>query len=134
MICLRFGFDCGAECGQALADAADVVQSLNSCLLDPRLRVGDQVVDEAVEDAFQGFVEFQLVGGVGIDLLDFAEKCSKDWDAFADLLEREQMGFVAVVKVGGVVGDFVGQVDELGFERRALVEQIFGEFRMLVAS
>ena len=40
------------------------------------------------------------------------------------------MGFVAVVEVGGVVGDFVGQVDQLGFERRALVEQIFGEFGM----
>ncbi len=41
------------------------------------------------------------------------------------------MGFVAVVEVGGVVGDFIDQVDELGFERRALVEQIFGELGMI---
>jgi hypothetical protein len=44
------------------------------------------------------------------------------------------MGFVAVVEVGGVVGDFVGEVDELSFERRALVEQIFGELGMFSAS
>ena len=73
----------------------------------------------------------QLVGDVGILLLDFAEETFKHGHACADLFEREQMGFVAVVEVGGVVADFVGQVDELGFERRALVEQILGEFRML---
>jgi hypothetical protein len=41
------------------------------------------------------------------------------------------MGFEGVVEVGGVVGDLVGQVDELGFEGRALVEQIFGQFGMV---
>ena len=41
------------------------------------------------------------------------------------------MGFVAVVEVGGVVADFVGQVDELGFERRTLIEQVLGQLRML---
>ena len=88
--------------------------------------------DETVQDALQGFVEFQLVGGVGIDLLDFAIEAFEDGHAFADFVEREQMRFVAVVEVGGVVGDLVGQVDELGFERRTLVEQIFGEFRMFL--
>ncbi len=88
--------------------------------------------DETVEDALQGFVEFQLVGRVGIDLLDFAVEALEDGDAFADFFQREEMSFVSVVEVGGVVGDFVGQVDQLGFERRALVEQIFGEFGMFV--
>src|SRR6202034_856209 len=32
-----------------------------------------------------------------------------------------------VVEVGGVVGDLVHEINELGFERRALVEQEFGE-------
>ncbi len=40
------------------------------------------------------------------------------------------MRFVAVVEVGGVVGDFVDEVDELSLERRALVEEIFGELGM----
>ena len=50
--------------------------------------------------------------------------------AVGDLLDRQQARFVAVVEVGGVVGDLVGQVDELGFERRTLVEQVLGEFGM----
>ena len=32
------------------------------------------------------------------------------------------MRFKAVVEIGGVVGDFVGQIDELRFERRPLVK------------
>ena len=34
------------------------------------------------------------------------------------------MSFVTIVQVGGVVGYFVRQVDELGLERRAQVKQI----------
>ena len=41
------------------------------------------------------------------------------------------MGFIAVVEVGRVVRDFVGQVDELCFERRPLIEQILGELWVL---
>src|SRR6266567_4222806 len=41
------------------------------------------------------------------------------------------MSFVSVVEIGGVVGDFVGQIDQLGFERRALVEQVFRKFGMV---
>ena len=37
------------------------------------------------------------------------------------------MGLEAVVEVGGVVGDFVHEINQLRFERRALVQQIFGE-------
>src|SRR5579863_3646629 len=40
------------------------------------------------------------------------------------------MGFVAVIEVGRVVADFGGYVDELGFERGALVEQVLGQFWM----
>ena len=48
----------------------------------------------------------------------------------AELFELDQMRFVAVVEVGGVVGDFIDEVDELSLERRALVEEIFGELGM----
>ena len=37
------------------------------------------------------------------------------------------MGFEAIVEVGGVVGDLVHQINQLGFERRAAVQKIFGE-------
>ena len=126
-----FGFHFGAERGQALGMAAHVVQGLNSRLLYSRLRIDDQVSHQAVEHALQGFVELQLLWSFGIKPLDLGIEALEDGQTGADLVEREQMGFVAVVEVGGVVGDFVGEVDELGFEGRALVEQIFGQFRVL---
>ena len=80
---------------------------------------------------FRASLNFSFVGRVGIDLLDLAVEAFEDRDAVADLFEREEVSFESVIEVGGVVGDFVGQVDELGFERRALVEKIFGEFGIL---
>ncbi len=88
--------------------------------------MGDQIIDKAIQDALQGLVEFLLVGGFGIDLLYFAEETVEYGNSFANLFERKQMRFVSVIEVGGVVGDLIGQVDELSFERRALVEQVFG--------
>src|SRR5260221_1330466 len=51
-----------------------------------------------------------------------------------DLLNREQPGFVAIVEVGGVVGNFVSQIDELCFERRTLIEHVLVKLRMLPGS
>jgi hypothetical protein len=48
--------------------------------------------------------------------------------AVRDLLHREQSRFIAIVKVSGVVGNLVGQVDELRFKRRLLIKQIIGDF------
>ena len=99
---------------------------MNLCFAEPLLRCLDQVVDQAVEDTLQGLVELQFVWSLGVELRDFAVEAFEDGDALADFFQRQQMRFVAVVEVGGVVGDFIGEVDELGFERRALVEKIFG--------
>jgi hypothetical protein len=43
-----FGLDFGAEGGEAVGVMADVVESLDFRLLDARLRVRDQIGDEAV--------------------------------------------------------------------------------------
>src|SRR5260221_7825815 len=51
-----------------------------------------------------------------------------------DLLNREAPGFVGIVEVGGVVGNFVGQIDELCFERRTLIEDVLVKLRMLPGS
>ena len=51
--------------------------------------------------------------------------------ASENLIDSKEAGFEAVVHVGGVVGDFVDEVDELRFERRAQVEKIFGELGIL---
>src|SRR4029077_4669525 len=41
------------------------------------------------------------------------------------------MSFVSVVQISGVVCNFVGQIDELGFQRWAQVKQVLGKFRKL---
>src|ERR1051326_4561985 len=41
------------------------------------------------------------------------------------------MSFVAVIEIGSVVRDFIGEVDELGLERRALVEYVLRKFGMI---
>ena len=48
----------------------------------------------------------------------------------AHVVDVEDAGVKAVIEVGGEVGDFVGEVDQLRFERRAEVEEIFGELGM----
>ena len=59
-------------------------------------------------------------------------------DAFANLLEREDAGVEAVVEIGGEIGDFVGEVDELRFERRDTgrgnIRPARGEWRRIVVA
>ena len=49
----------------------------------------------------------------------------------ADMADLEQAGLYTVVEVGGEVGDLVGEVDDLRFERRPLTEKVVGEFGVL---
>ncbi len=55
---------------------------------------------------------------------------AEEGHAAADLCEGEDAGAEAVVEVGGEVGDFVGEIDELRFERRELAEEVVGELGM----
>ena len=64
-------------------------------------------------------------------MFHLAIKAFKHRHARADLLQRKQACLVAVIEVGGGVGDFVGEIDELRFERRAAIQQILGQLRVL---
>ena len=66
----------------------------------------------------------------GIILPRFVVEAAEQRHAVADLVEREDAGVEAVVEIGGEVGDLVGEVDELRFERRKCVEEVFGQLRM----
>ena len=48
---------------------------------------------------------------------------------FARVAEADQSREVTVVEVGGVVGDFIAQVDQLRLQRRAQTRQVFVELR-----
>ena len=86
----------------------------------------DQVDDQHIQHALESFVEDQFFVGLRELLLHGSVEALEDADMLADMVKGENAGFHAVVKIGGEVGDLVGEIDELRFERRPLVEEIFG--------
>ncbi len=48
---------------------------------------------------------------------------AEEGDAFTNIVDVEDAGVEPIVEVCRQVGDFVGEVDELRFERRAEVEE-----------
>ncbi len=61
--------------------------------------------------------------------IHFRVRCVEHRHLRAELIEIKQARLEAVVEIGRVVGDFVDQIDELRFERRPFIEQVFGELR-----
>ncbi len=94
---------------------------------DLRFRILNQVAHQAVEHVLDGFIEFELIHHVRDSAFGVRIKSREHRHAAADCIQSQQAGFVAIVEVGGAVGDFVGQIDKLRFERRTAVEQIFGQ-------
>jgi len=91
----------------------------------------DEVVGEGVLHELQGFIEEELGFDAGVLLFDDAITASDDIDVLTDVADVEETGLDTVVKIGGEIGDFVGEVDELGLQRRTLIEEVFGELGML---
>ena len=89
-----------------------------SCLRDSRSRIRNQIAHQPVEHALQGFIELQLLGRSRIQRAHCIVRSRKDLRAFRNLVNGKQMRFAPIVQVGGVIGDFVGQVDDLGLKRR----------------
>src|SRR5579884_3532326 len=120
-----------AESGQPVWPASQVLQRRDLRFADSTLRVLYQIGYESVEHALQGLVELQLLRYSGILLLGLAVKPVEDADLAPNLRHREQLRFIAVIQVGGVVGDLIGKVYELRLQRRAQVEQVLRELGML---
>ena len=104
----------------------------SSTLCTPDAATTDRVfsikpVAKIVEHALGGFVEFQFLRALRVAALDFFIKSREQRHLGANHFDIQHMRFVAVVEVGGVVGDLVDEIDELRFDRRTLVEQIFRE-------
>src|SRR6185437_3845764 len=92
---------------------------------------GNQVVHQRVQHALQRFVEDELFRRVRIFRQHGRVEALEKLDSGAGRGERQNSRLEAVVEVGGGVGDFVSQVDQLRFERRELVEEILGQLRIL---
>src|SRR5215469_11798400 len=131
LVCAALFFYFGAECGQALGMATHIFQAPDACLSNATLRVLDQVSHQAVQDALYGLIELQLIGSLRINALDFLIEAFENRDAGANIVERKQARLEPIIEIGGVISNFIGQVDELRLERRPFREQILREFREL---
>lgn len=131
---LEFGIALGgfiAETGEALGSAANVFGGGNTDGTKAARRRFDQIGGESVQRALECFIEFELAAARRVRAIHGAIGFREDGDFIEQRREIKQFGFAGVVEVGGVVRDFVNAVDELSFERRAEIEEIFREFRKL---
>jgi len=83
-----------------------------------------QIGDERIEKPSQRLICGQTGRGVGVAFERGIVEAAEERHGLTNFIERENAGVEAVVEIGGEVGNFVGQVDELRFKRRDLVEKI----------
>ncbi len=131
MAAARAASICGLRAARRCGRAADVVERGGAESGYARSDFIHQIGDQRVEDAVERLIDGQLRRGGGILPEHGVVEAAEERHAFANLCEGENAGVEAVVEVGGEVGDFVGEVDELGFERRKLVEEILGQLGMV---
>ncbi len=91
----------------------------------------DQVSDQRVHHPLEGLAGPEAGSGIGVLAQHGIVTASKQCYARADLLQREDPGIHAVVKIGGQISDLVCQIDQLRLEGRPQAEEIFRKFRVL---
>src|ERR1700733_4313717 len=115
------------EGSDAIRKAANVFDCFDAAFKHSTRGVVDQVGRQAIENLLERFVEFEFAAALGIAAVDLRVCIIEDGHFGAQQFEIEQARFETVVEVGGVVSDFVNEIDELGFQRRLLVQKIFSE-------
>jgi hypothetical protein len=104
---------------------ADFGQGCDALGADLTVDFVHEVGGQGVQDLLESFVGQQLrVGGGEFGLSLCVESCEKR-DLIEDQVEVEDAGGQAVFEVSGEVGDFVREIDELGFERGLFFEEVF---------
>ena len=125
-----FRFHFRTEGGETGWCMADVIESDGRQIGYATVNFLNEVCNESIEEAVERLVDRLLGGSIGVFAGDFVMESAEERDVVADFVDLEDAGVKPVVEVGGEVGDFVSDVDELRFERRAEVEEVVGEFRM----
>ncbi len=91
------------------------------------MRFFDQIGDQRVQHPPDSLVHHDFVWcGRGRGERGVVE-CAEQRRSLANLAGVENARVEAVVEVGGQVGNLVGQIDQLGLQRRKLAEKILGQ-------
>jgi len=100
------------------------------------LRVGgcgvDQVANQCLLHGLQRIVEDVLWNRLGVRGLHTGITSAQNANVFAHMPYVQQAGFEAVVEVRGKVSDLIRKVDDLGFEWWLLIEQVSGQFGVIL--
>jgi len=119
---------CGiAESSQALWGPANVVHGRSAEGMHALLSGFDQVGSQRIEDVSQDLVEFYSFASAGMRGIHLRIEFAKERHFAAQDGKIEKLGFEGIVEIGGVVSNFIDPVNQLSFERRALIEEIFSE-------
>src|SRR6266436_1054086 len=120
-----------AETGKRLWRPANIIHGGDARCEDALLRRFDEIGSQRIQDAFQGFVEFEFFARSGVGGIDLRIGLAKKKYFLAQNSKIEQLGFEGIVNVRGVVSNFINAIDELGFKRRTQIKKIFGKVRKL---
>src|SRR5215472_9003308 len=117
------------ETGQPFGKSAYVFERFDAGQLYLSSRVLNEVGREMVENTFERLVELQLGKTFWMRARYGLVVGPKKPNLCTDLINIDNSRLKSVIELGGVVGDFVDQVDQLRFERRTLVKEVLRKFR-----
>ncbi len=118
------------ERSQAFRVLANILERDCAAFSYPFAYFVHQVGDQGVEDTTKSLVDRRLVRSGRIKLQHGVMEAAKQGHAIANLSDGKDAGVEPVVEVCGEIGDFIGKIDELGFQGRAQIEEVFGEIRV----
>src|SRR5579859_4475481 len=120
-----------AEMGEALWRAAKIVQSFDPLSLYLASDFLHEISHQGIQHLLEGFVGEQA-GLRGRELLArIGIEAGEQRDIADDLSQFKNSGSETVFKVGGEIGNLIGEVNDLSLKRRLLIEEVFAELGMV---
>lgn len=110
------GLELGRIVGEGVGMKADVIGGLRLGLGEVDLGCVDDVFGLAVDDGADDKVAARFGLGIGEGVADLGVGLGPDFKVLGELGFGEKAGLDAVVKIVAVVGDFISEVGDLGFE------------------
>jgi hypothetical protein len=125
------GLDLWREARQPLRMPANIGETFSSDRQRIPGRGLHQIVGKDVLHQLQRLIEEEFFIHSGVLSLDLRVAAAENIDMLADVADLEQPRLHAIVEIRREIRNLVGEIDQLCLERRPLVQEIFGEFRMV---
>src|SRR6266581_2451694 len=118
-----------AEPRQANSGPADIVYRSDAGIREQPVRRVDQIGSKLIEEAFQRLVEFEFFPRGGMAGVNLRIGFGKKRNFIAKNFDIEELCFERVIKIRGVIGDFINAIDKLRLKGRTQIQKVFGKLR-----